>query len=313
MSAAFLIKTSSLLFSTIVFSLLMVFTKPVGAEEPLVGTMETLNPRALGMAGAMVAGPAGTSAIYLNPATISMSPLYHFEGMYQFTARENMHMGGLSVADSVTTVVGAGLSFNYSGIDQSRTKHQAYDARLSLSGAIGKMFFLGATGRYLRLEQNIESSKWGPVGRPALPASGSQQVDGFTFDAGAALKLGEMISLGVAGYNLTHTQSVFAPIALTGGVAVSLMEMLLLEADVKTDFTSHDEAGVDIRVGGELFLAGALALRAGYLYDVYFNMHALSLGAGYVHSRFALDAGFTQEFRHNGRIAVAIGFKIFVN
>ena len=287
--------------------------RSVADEKPLTGTMKTLDPRALGLSGAMVAGPAGTSAVYLNPATISMVPLYHFEGMYQFTARENMHMGGIAAVDSVTTVVGAGLAFNYSGIDQSRTEHQAYDVRLSLSGAIGKMLFLGATGRYIRLEQNIASSKWGPVGKPALPKSGSQQLDGFTFDAGAALKIGELISLGVTGYNLTNTGSAFAPIELAGGVSLSLLEMLLLEFDVGTDFTSHDDAAIELRLGGELFIAGALAIRGGYLYDIYYNMHGVSAGLGYVHSRFAIDAGFTQEIREDGRIAVAIGFKYFVN
>jgi hypothetical protein len=288
-------------------------TTEASAEEPLVGTVKTLNPRALGLSGAMVAGPAGTSGVYINPATISMAPLYHFEGMYQFTARENMHMGGLAVVDSVTTVVGAGVSFNYSGIEQARTSHQAYDVRLSLSGAVGKMLFLGATGRYLRLEQNIESSKWGPAGKAALPKSGNQQVDGFTFDAGAALKIGDLISLGVTGYNLTNTESVFAPIELASGASVSLIEMLLIELDVVTDFTSHDEAGAEIRFGGELFVAGAAAIRGGYMYDIYYNMHGISAGIGYVHSRFALDAGFSQELRDNGRIAVSIGLKFFVN
>jgi hypothetical protein len=283
------------------------------AAEPLTGTMKTMNPRALGLSGAMVASPASTSAIYFNPATIVMTPLYHIEGMYQYAVREKMHMGGVAIVDSVTTVVGAGLSFNYSGIDQTRTEYKSYDVRLALSGAIGKIFFLGATGRYLRLEQNLNANKWGPVGTPALPASGSQQVDGFTFDAGAALKLGEILSLGIAGCNLTNTESVFAPIELIGGISLSPLEMLLLELDVESDFTSHDDPAVVIRFGGELFLAGSVAIRGGYSHDFFFNINGISAGLGYVHSRFALDAGFTQEIRENGRIAFALGIKFFVN
>ena len=291
----------------------LLFARPVGAE-PLVGTMKTMNPRALGLSGAMIAAPAGTSAIYLNPATISMVPIYHFEGMYQYTAREKMHMGGVAIADSVTSqVVGAGLSFNYSGINQPRTEHQSYDVRLALSGALGQYLFLGATGRYLRIAQNISSSNWGPVGKPALPSSGSQQVDGFTFDAGAALKIGSMISLGVTGYNLTHTQSIFAPIELGAGVSVTLMDMLLVEVDSITNFTSYEKTGEEIRLGAELFLAETAAVRGGYRFDMYHKMHSLSVGLGYVHSRFGLDAGFTNEFREDGRLAFAVGFKYFAN
>ena len=296
------------------FAIGILFFSHVVHCEPLVGTLKTMDPRALGLFGAMVASPAGTSAIYLNPATISMVPLYHFEGMYQFTAREKMHMGGVAIVDSITSqVVGAGLSFNYSGISQPRTKHQAYDVRLALSGAIGQYLFLGATGRYLRVAQNIESNTWGPAGVAAFPASGSQQVDGFTFDAGAAVKMGRMLTLGVAGYNLTHTESVFAPIQLGAGMSASLMDMILIEADSVTDFTSYDEVSEEIRLGAEIFIAGTAAIRGGYRFDIHQEIHAMSAGLGYIHSRFALDVGFTNEFRKDGRIAFALGFKYFAN
>lgn len=284
------------------------------SAEPLVGTLKTMDPRALGLSGAMVATPGGTSAIYFNPAAISMVPIYHFEGMYQYTARERMHMGGVAIVDSVTSnVVGAGLSFNYSAIDQSRTEHQSYDVRLALSGALGKYLFLGATGRYLRVAQNISSNKWGPVGKAALPSSGSQQVDGFTFDAGAAVKIGSVISIGLTGYNLTHTESVFAPIELGVGLSASLLDMLLIEVDSVTNFTSYEKKGEEIRLGAELFLAGAAAIRGGYRFDAYYKTHSMSVGLGYVHARFALDAGFTNEFREDGRLAFAVGFKYYAN
>lgn len=283
------------------------------AEEPLVGTAQTLDPRPLGAAGAMIATPGGTNGIYLNPATIVMAPLYHMEGMYQFTSRENMHMGGVAIVDSVTLPnIGAGVSFNYSGCDSNRTEHDAFDGRLSLAGAIGKVLFLGVTGRYLRLEQNRSSSNWGPSGKPSLPGSGSRQVDGFTVDAAAGLRLAEILTIGVVGYNLTNTESLFAPIMLGSGASLNLMKILSVEADVLVDFTSHETTAINLRAGGELLLGEIFFIRGGYQYDFFYERNVVAAGAGYLHTNFGIDLGFSQEIVDDGRTTVGIAFKYFV-
>jgi hypothetical protein len=175
------------------------------------------------------------------------------------------------------------------------------------------MFYIGATGRYLHLDQAWNTKKWGPGGAAALPSSGSQQVDGFTFDAGAALRLGKIVSIGVVGYNLTNTGSVYAPIELGTGIALSLLDILILEGDVVLDFTSHESVNTELEVGTELFVAGAVGIRAGYDYDVFFNTHSVAAGLGYVHQKFGIDAGFTHEIKEDGRMRLGFAFKYFVN
>lgn len=272
-----------------------------------------MNPRAVGMGGALRASPAGTSSMYMNPALISMAPQYHVEGVYQYTGPENMHTGGAAVVDSVTTVVGAGLAFNYSGIRGARTKHDSYDVRFALSAGFGDVFYIGAMGRYLYLEQNKSSNNWGPVGKPALPASGHQQVDGMTFDAGMGLQLGEVFRLGVAGSNLTNTGSIFAPIELGTGISLSFMKILIFELDTVIDFTSHDKIATEINFGAEAFLMNALAIRGGYDFDIFYRIHTPTVGLGYVHSRFGVDLGFMKEARKDGRMVISFGLKLFVN
>ena len=301
------------LFQIALLSIIGFRPASAAAENPLVGTAQTMDPRPLGTAGAMIAAPGGTNGVYLNPATIPMAGIYHIEGGYQFTSRENMHMGGIAIVDSVTLPnIGAGVSFNYSGCESNRNSHDSFDGRLSLAGSIGNVFFIGATGRYIRLEQNLKSSNWGPVGKPALPASGSRQVNGFTMDAGVGLRLAEMVTIGVVGYNLTNTESVFAPIQLGAGVSVTLMDMLLLEVDTVVDFTSHTQTGTDLRIGGEIFLADAVYVRAGYKFDFYYDRNTVAAGLGYQHRLFGVDAGFSQEIVEGGRSTVGIAFKYFV-
>jgi hypothetical protein len=283
------------------------------AENPLLGTAQTMDPRAMGVAGAMIAAPGGTNGVYLNPASIAIVPLYHAEGVYQFTSRENMHMGGAAIVDSATKPgIGAGVSFNYSGCNSNRNEHDSFDGRLALAGVIAKIFSLGLTGRYLRVEQNISSSDWGPSGTPALPASGSRQMDGFTMDAGGLVRLADMLTIGVTGYNLTNTESAFAPIMLGAGASLTLMKMLYIEADGVFDFTSHDKMGTDLRIGGELLIADIFVIRVGYQYDFYYLRNVIAGGLGYVHPNFGIDVGFTQEIMDKGRTAVSIGIKFFI-
>ena len=286
---------------------------PAAAEDPLVGSGQTMDPRPIGTAGAMIAAPGGVNGVFLNPASIAMASIYHVEGMYQFTSRENMHMGGIAIVDSVTLPnIAAGVSFNYSGCESNRNSHDAFDGRLSLAGSIGKVFFVGVTGRYLRLEQNTKLSNWGPAGKAALPASGSLQVKGFTVDAAAGLRLADMVTIGVVGYNLTHTESAFAPIQLGSGVSLSLMDKILIDVDTVVDFSSHTDTGVDLRVGGELFLADTVFIRAGYKYDFYYERNTVAAGLGYLHNMFGIDLGFSQEIVDGGRTVVSVGFKYFV-
>jgi len=284
-------------------------------EEPIFGTSAVLDPRALALAGALRATPSSVSGLYLNPASISMAPVYHINLMYQFAREQdtNLHMAGGAIVDSVTSsTIGAGLALNYLRANEGVTDHEAWDARLAVAGNIKDTFFIGATGRYLRVENDLESGDRGPNGVPALPSSGSQQMDGLTFDAGAGLRFAQVVSIGVAGYNLSNPGSVYAPLSLGSGIGVTLFEMLLIEADVLVDFTSHDEVGTEIQSCVELFLAGRVPLRVGYIYDIYFNINTIAAGIGYVDPSFGIDIGFQKDITDGGRFALALGLRIFI-
>ena len=308
-------RTTAILYLASAVVLTLTFLVPVDvlAKERLKGSRDTMDPRILAMGGALRAAPSGPGSVYMNPANLAMVPLYHVELMYQYTGNDDMHMTGIAIADSVTSVLAAGASFNYSWIGEEFTNHKSYDGRVSLSAAFGNVFYLGLTGRYLYLANNTGRKHRGPGGVAALPGTLDTQVDGMTLDAGASLRLGGMLTLAAVGYNLTYTESVYAPLKLGGAAAFQLGPKVVLETDLVTDFTSYEKNVYELRAGGEFFVGGYVPLRAGYVYDSFLRVHSMSAGIGYVDDRFAIDFAYVQELKKEGELMIAVGFKYFVS
>lgn len=293
--------------------LLVGWVSAAHASEPQVGTETLQDARGLGMAGALRASAGSVGALYLNPATMSMARLYHINMKYQYTGRDDLHNGGVQIVDSITSHrLAAGVGVDHLRAVDPHRDFKAWDVRLALSTGIANMFFLGLTGKYLRVENDLGKSHRGPNGPPALDASGSLQANGFTFDAGAALRLGSLVSLGVTGYNLTRPNTVYAPLQLGMGVGVDIRQMLHIEANTVFDFTSYAETGYELSVGAEFFVAGAVGLRAGYRHDFYFDINQIALGAGYNGQRVGLDLAYQQDIEYRDRFRLAFSLRIFI-
>src|SRR5262245_13208876 len=120
------------------------------AQQDLVGA------RALGMGEAMRAIASGGQAPLLNPAAMSLTKQYVVEGMYGFRVEDRGHNVHVSVVDSITSRVAAGLfysfvhaqpqvGFNWAGgqVDKARLTRTGHAAGLSLSLALGDRFMIG--------------------------------------------------------------------------------------------------------------------------------------------------------------------------
>src|SRR5678816_519036 len=117
------------------------------AQEDLVGA------RALGMGEAVRAVATGAEAPLNNPAGMSLVKQYVIEGMYGFRVEDLGHHVNVSVVDSVTARVAAGLfytfiysepkrGFNWAGgqIKEASWTRTGHAAGLSLSMALGDHF-----------------------------------------------------------------------------------------------------------------------------------------------------------------------------
>ena len=270
------------------------FCAPVGAlaEEGFEGA------RSLAMGGALRAAAVSTPSLYLNPAALASGQLYHVETAYQYDAASTGHLANAAIVDS-TNAIAAGLGALYHVSDVDDLDRTAYDLRLGLAVPFARTFSLGGTIKYLHLSQE------GNDGEQTL-------LDDFTVDAGALLRLGDLLSIGASGYNLTNLDTPEAPLKVGFGAAVSLLGVAVIDGDVVLDLTTYEQTEARYALGAEYFAANRYPLRIGYAYDAGADAQFLSGGLGYVDQRFAADASLRQQVTNGSSTTLTVALRFFL-
>jgi hypothetical protein len=273
---------------------------------------EVQHPRSVGMAGALQVWGGSTTAVFVNPANLPLYRVYHIEGLAAFGPEARRQSYGGAVVDSSTSRLAGGFGGTWSQMDPDGIRRQWTDLRLALAYPLGDRFHLGATGRFLRVNQGVTR---GPLGA-SLASDGTSTeplFSQFTFDAGAAIAVTEGLRVAVSGRNLTAPGTGLMPLGVAGGVGWS-NQTVTVEADTLVDFTTFGSARARAMIGGEVLLADRVPLRAGYRYDAGTKTHAVALGAGYVERRFSIEVGARRDVvADNPATTIAVGLRIFID
>lgn len=269
------------------------------------GEIET--PRSAAMGGALRAYSNSVAALFINPANMASSRIYHLGALAQIWPEANRQSYGAGAVDSIvsSTRLAGGFGGVWTLQDPDGIDRQATDLRFALAMPFSDQFALGVGGRYLWAKQD----GLGPLGQ-SLASGGSEGenvVRGFAFDAGATLKPTDFFAISLVGNNLNNPGHGFQPTSMGGGVGVGTKD-LTLEVDVVSDFTTWDETKVRAMGGLELLLADHYAVRGGYRYDDGAKSHAVSLGAGYIDRAFAAEAAVRRVVSDPGVTAIFFGF-----
>jgi hypothetical protein len=274
----------------------MGFADPMSTSPELAYDLgEIPNVRALAMGGALNALGVSTAALSLNPANMPMARVYHIEAFGEFSPEAKRQTYGLAVVDSILNSgrLAGGLEGTWSQLDPDAIHRTWTDLRGALAVPLGDHVALGATGRWLRVEQAAGAGPFGPG-----PASGGTSngpiVNLFTFDAGATAALGEAWRIGLVGHNLTNPGTSLAPTTAALGVGYGVREFAV-EGDGLLDFTTWSGVRGRIMLGGELFVAERYAIRAGWHYDTGTGVNTPSLGFGYVDPRWSVELGVRHD------------------
>lgn len=247
--------------------------------------------RSTAMAGALRAAGNGTTAPYMNPAGMTLTRVYHIEAQAQITPEYGRQEYGGTIVDSITSRLAGGLGIQGGFLDPDGIDRSWIDVRIALAYPLTDSFSMGFGGRYLKVVQD----GLGPLG-DSKASGGLRDPDGGrfalenipTFDAGFAVRLGEIVRLGVAGQNLSFPDDGLMPTTFGGGVAVAT-EDFTIEGDGLADFTSYEDVAPRLMLGGEILLADSVPIRGGYRFDGGAESHALSAGVGYLGREFSIE------------------------
>lgn len=252
---------------------------------------ETETTRSAGMSGAMRAAGNGTTAIFVNPAAMTLTRVYHIEAQAQVTPEFGRHVYGGTIVDSVTSRLAGAFAVNGGFLDEGGIDRSWIDVRLALAYPITDAFSVGFGGRYLKVVED----GLGPLGDSKAsgglrdPEGGRFALENVpTFDAGIAVRAGDMLRIGIAGQNLSFPDHGLMPTTFGGGLAVATDDFTI-EVDGVADFNSYEDVAARVMGGGEVLLADAVPIRAGYRFDQGADSHALSAGLGYLGREFSIE------------------------
>jgi opacity protein-like surface antigen len=269
------------------------------------GEIET--PRSAAMGGALRAYSNSVSALFINPANMAVSRVYHIGALAQIWPEASRQSYGGAAVDSI--VSSARLAGGFGGTwtlqDPDGIDRTATDLRFALAFPFSDQFFLGVGGRYLWAKQD----GLGPLGDSFASGGtkGDNVVRGFAFDAGATIKPTDFFALSLVGNNLNNPGHGFQPTSVGGGLGVGTND-LTVEADVLSDFTTWERSTVRAMAGVELLIADHYPIRGGYRYDDGAKSHAVSAGAGYVDRAFSAEVAVRRIVAGDAATAIFFGF-----
>jgi opacity protein-like surface antigen len=271
----------------------------------------TETPKIAATAGALRSTGNATDALFVNPANMATTRVYHLGAFASIWPQASRQTYGGAIVDSVVSSarVAGGFGGSFTRQDPDGVDRKIIDLRFALAYPFSDTFFVGAAGRYASVEQDGFPRGLGDV-RPSVAAAGLEDdaiVKTFTFDAGMTLKPVDELSFSVVGYNLTDTGHGFLPLMLGGGAGVG-MDIFSIEADLLGDFTTYDDASIRGMLGGQVLLGGHFPLRLGYRYDDGAADHTVTAGAGYLDDAYAVDLSLQRIVAGDSLTVVVLGF-----
>lgn len=262
---------------------------------------DMLGPREIAVGESMRGAATGASAIGLNPSGLPLNHELVFEGGYGYRASDSASLIGVSACDSTNEMPGC-FFYDYAGASPDLggmpTHNAAHVAGLSLARSLTPHIFIGGTAKYFHYD-----------------ATGMTSADsGFNWDIGATVRVTDMISIGVAGYNMIGSQSTQFPRAVGGGVLARPIPSLTASFD--TRWRLQDQKSARYGGGLEYFLSGqggqnGYPIRAGVLHDNGLGATYLSGGLGLSSIKWGIDVTARREVKGGNETLVIASMRFF--
>ena len=256
--------------------------------------------RASGMGGAGMALSGMNDSIYLNPASLMIPNAYVIGTDYFFANNENGSGYNVSIYDSRTSKLHAGIAFTSYDEKLKNNEREGHVWSLMTAYPVSSNIFFGIGGRYFRL--NMDSLN---------------KLNAATVDTGLLINF-STLAFSVSGQNLIYVgNSEEAPRKLSLGAAYTMSSYGSVVFDTVIDFDTNENERIYTYQGGvELILGEHFPLRAGYKYetfktDIEMEGGTYSLGIGVEVPKLLIDASFEYD-DDTKREIIVIGIKLIM-
>jgi hypothetical protein len=279
-------------------ALLLLFPGSALAIPRLYLPDDVAGARSLGMGDAFRGVATSNDAIVDNPAGLTLNPHYEIGGFFAWDTAATAAFWNASIVDATTLPLAVGISYTHIGSGSGSPSAAQADpldfgrylgssTRVALAYPISDVLSLGI------------SANWLLFGGDLAQNAGWAQTSAITGSAAVAIHPTPQLTISGVGYNFIPVgiASQLAPRRFALGAAYGSDSSFRLDVDGVGTWTSFpfQTTALDLHVGGEFFVAGALAIRAGYFYSGLTETNFGSLGLGLVVPGFAVDVGYRQS------------------
>lgn len=271
---------------------------PALAADPAPGGLADLTgPRALALGGG--AGvQSGTEGIFVNPGAIGARRRYAAEAFFALDRRSGLSDGrwvGGTVVDAISSAPVA-VSAGYLRALDDQATGTGNVVTFGFSTPVANRVWLGGQGRWVDLK------------------GGPERIGAVTADAGLYWEVSDLVTVGVAGYNLVpvgHERAL--PQGMGAGLSFGSDTSFKVTADWRGDFERAGKTTNRYGAGAELLLGRMFPVRAGWVKDETLGTSWWSAGLGVVSSGgMAIDAGYRQSLDASAARTIVLSLKIFV-
>lgn len=249
--------------------------------------------RNYGMAGAYRALGYGAEAITGNPAALSLFKRYTLELSGAYDIKHQWGYGAISISDSITNEIAAGVTYQMATLGNNETRRIAYLTTAASAYPLSQNFHVGIAMRHQVI-------------------TGEDNTNSITMSGGLIFRPWEQLCFSVSGHNLIGVWSEDVPRYFSFGISSLLGGQFTPTVELRTDF-NDPYARVAFSGGVEWLAADTFPIRLGYSYDQINGTQHVGFGLGYFTEGSGLDLAYRHEINGTEGKMLALTIKIQFN
>ncbi len=271
-----------LYITTVIFIILTILNFGLTSVCYALETIQFEPVRSFSAGGAYRALALGNDAIFVNAAAMEQQKSYTVEGGLGWFKKRDDYYINVSIVDTKTSTLGAGISYTYLEDQKELTGgRKGHRIDLALSYPLSTTMFIGGSIKYFDVK---------------LTNAGT--VDAASADLSLFYLIAPQVTGSIIGYNLINSGSKSMPLSMATAIAYRWPQICNFTFDWLIDYATYKHTSFEYMTGVEYY-QNNFVIRGGYNFGQQRdtqnrNLHSISLGIGWNGPKIGIDFGYRQ-------------------